>query len=162
MKKLSVLCIFQLIVVLLCAQFQAFADENVTNGEFLQLYFELSFHEHSTTTGNIVAFLPIAGPADKNALVYITQYVESPDVIKMAAFGLFFKIDVCFMTMPTLAKRWPINNPRENLLVRYVRESDGPRWKTLGVTIDGVTSFDPVDFKRAKERVEKLGGVWSE
>ena len=147
---------------------QAFADENVTNGEFLQLYFQSSLHEHWPSR-RVVEFLPITGPADKNALVYITQYIEEtfgpealPHVINMDAQGLIAEFETCFMKMPTLTKRWPINKPPENLLVRYMRASDGPRYKTLGVTIDGVTSFDPVDFKRAKERVEKVGGVWPE
>jgi hypothetical protein len=65
----------------------------------------------------------------------------------------------CFTSLTTLRKRWPLNKPEANLIIRHVRLSNIS--DTLAVTIDGVTSFDPSDFKRAAQWVKKVGGVWN-
>ena len=88
------------------------------------------------------------------------ESTENPglrSIIRLRASALLMGFKSCFM-MPTIGKRWPLSKPEENLIIRYVRYSDSS--DTLAVTIDGVTSFHPVDFKRAEQRVKKVGGFW--
>jgi hypothetical protein len=67
MKIVIFLLLFtlQLMAALVCTPLEAAADENVTNGELLQLYFKIELHEYGPREFNIIQFHPIAGPADK-------------------------------------------------------------------------------------------------
>lgn len=158
----------QFIMALACSQHRALRDENVTNEEFLQTYFQLCLHDHGPGSFNIVKFLPSAGVADENALLFIIRVHDDESlpaktggfrsIIRMSASTLLLGLESCFIRLPTLRKRWPINNPERNLIIRHVGRTNYTH--TLAVTIDGVTSFSPQDFKRAEERVKKIGGIW--
>ena len=142
--------------------------ENITNEEFLQTYFQLSLHDHGPRDFNIIKFYPNAGVADENAVLFIIRVHDNESLsaetdgfrsnIRLSAKTLLMGFESCFTILSTLRKRWPLNKPETNLIIRHVRLSKP--WDTLAVTIDGVTSFDPADFKRAAQRVKKLGGVW--
>jgi hypothetical protein len=153
-----------------CTQHRVVTDENVTNEEFLQLYFELELHQHGPENSNIIKFYPVAGPADGNALLFIIQRIgdssipkDSPglhSIIRLTADTLLTRFETCFLKLPSLRKRWPLNNPKMNLIVRYVSGDYARDRHTLAVTINGETSFLPQDIKRAEERVKKMGGIW--
>jgi len=146
----------------------AIPAENVTNEEFLQLYFQLSLHDHGPRDFNIVQFYPNAGVVDENAVLFIIKAFDDEgirpegdgfkSIIRLRSKTLLMGFESCFISLPTLHKRWPLNKPEANLIIRHVRLSN-PR-DTLAVTIDGVISFNPSDFKRAAQRVKKVGGVW--
>ncbi|MBM4306303.1 MAG: hypothetical protein FJ123_06145 [Deltaproteobacteria bacterium] len=170
-KKLLFLLAFTLLIVtvLVCMDpHGAVLAENVTNEEFLQTYFQLCLHDHGPGSFNIVQFLPSAGVADENAVLFIIRVHDDEglpaktegfrSIIRMSASTLLLGFQSCFIRLPTLRKRWPLNKPETNLIIRHVRLSNDR--DTLAVTIDGVTSFNPADFKRAAERIKKLGGVW--
>jgi hypothetical protein len=158
----------QLITVLVCPQYSAIAGANITNEEFLQLYFELSLHQHGPRDFNIIKFHPIAGPSDENALLFIIQVIDDntesrqnpglQSIIRLKGGALLMGFESCFKKLPTLQKRWPLIKSEANLIIRYVRYSDSS--DTLAVTIDGVTYFNPEDFKRAEQRLKKVGGFW--
>ena len=152
-----------------CAQSRASTIENVTNEEFLQLYFRIELHQHegkALNSFNLIDFYPGARP--ENALLFIIQtyndnglstedaqlrrWIREMGATLVAAFQVRFRL-------PVLKKRWPLSNPKANLIIKHVRVRD--LQDILAVTIDGVTSFDPADFKRGEQRVRMVGGVWA-
>jgi hypothetical protein len=60
---------------------------------------------------------------------------------------------------PLVLKRWKLNNPKANLVVRHVRLSE--LRETLAVTVGGQTLFDADDISKAKADVTRRGAVWS-
>jgi hypothetical protein len=58
----------------------------------------------------------------------------------------------------TVKDRWQVLDSRHSLVIKHVRVTDFQ--DAMAVTIDGVTSFDPKDFKTAEQRVQDAGGSW--
>lgn len=146
------------------------AAEPVTNGEYLALFFNLRMHRHETEEAlnsyNIVRFYQSPSP-DKSLVVIFQTYNDngtSTDApwlrreIRQVGRALADQFD-SLLRLPRVSSRWPLRNPKENLIVKHVRTEDFQ--DVLAVTIDGVTSFDPMDFRRAKERVERIGVAWA-
>ena len=145
------------------------AGSSVTDSEYLTLYFRLRLHRHESdhlNSFNLIWFYP-GSSADESLLVIFQTYNAAGVSIRDAVFreeiqlvGKSF-VDA-FESMaesPEVRSRWPLRNPEENLIVKHVRVRD--QQEVLAVTHNGVTSFDPTDFRQAEHRVEQLGGVWT-
>jgi hypothetical protein len=168
-KISSLIFCWLLLLFLVATSVHAQTAENVTNVEFLQTYFQLCLHDHGPGSFNIVQFFPSAGVADENAVLFIVRVHDDTglqnvntegfrNIVHMSASAILMSLHSCFSGLPTLHKRWPLNKPEANLIIRHVRLYS--LRDTLAVTIDGVTSFHPSDFKRASQRVKKVGGIW--
>ena len=63
------------------AQSEATTIENITNEEFLALYFQIRFHrhevQHALNSFNLISFYP--GTRSKNALLFIIQTYNDKD-----------------------------------------------------------------------------------
>ena len=137
--------------------------------EFLALYFQISLHQHESNalnSFNLISFYP--GTDAEDALLFIIQAYNDNDYstenpqLRRGIRGLGGAIVANFKVrfgLPVLKKRWPLRNPKANLIIKHVRVRD--LQDILAVTIDGVTSFDPADFKRGEQRVRMIGGVWA-
>ena len=145
------------------------AKDNLTNEEFLALYFQIWLHRHESNalnSFNLIAFYP--GTDSENALLLIIQTyndndysTENPQLrrgIREIGGAIVANFQAHF-GLPILKKRWPLRNPKANLIIKHVRIRD--LQDILAVTIDGVTSFDPEDFKRGEKRVRMVGGAWT-
>jgi len=133
------------------------------------VYFQIELHRHEAKDAlnsfNLISFYPGTGPG--NALLFIIQTyndnshsTEDPQLrrgIRAVGAALVDNFQSKF-ALPVLKKRWPLSNPKANLIIKHVRVRD--LQDILAVTIDGVTSFDPADFKRGEQRVRMVGGVW--
>ena len=152
------------------AQSGAATTDNVTDEEFLNLYFQIFFHRHESNvlnSFNLINFYP--GTDRESALLFIIQTYNDKDFstenpqLRREIRKVGEEIVAHFRShfgLPVLKKRWPLRNPKANLIIKHVRVRD--LQDILAVTIDGVTSFDPVDFKRGEQRVRKMvGGVWT-
>ena len=148
----------------------AAAKDNVTNEEFLALYFQMFLHGHESNalnSFNLITFYP--GTDAENALLFIIQTyndndysTENPQLRReIRKFGGAIVANFqARLGLPVLKKRWPLRNPKANLIIKHVRVRD--LQDILAVTIDGVTSFDPADFKRGEQRFRRMvGGVWT-
>lgn len=159
-----------LIVTPVCVQSGPLTKENVTYEEFLQLYFQVAFHEHekkgSLNSFNLITFYPGTGPEDDLLFIIQTyndngQSTEDPQLRRqIRELGVVLLRNFQARSVSLLLKnRWLIGNPKTSLIINHVRVND--LQDTLAVTIDGVTSFDPADFKRGEQRVKMMGGVWA-
>lgn len=172
--KIIVTLFLCVVMAFLCgfahAQNWANTDSKLTTAEFLQTYFQLMLHNHENPNAlnsfNLVYFSPGTSPSTAVLLIIqtyndksqstanpqfrqeIRQIGEVSTSLFMSSFGL-----------PVMKKRWPLSNPKENLILKHVRVND--LQDTLAVTINGVTSFDPSDFKAAELKVIKAGGLWA-
>ena len=152
------------------AQNWANTEAKQTTAEFLQTYFELGLHRHETqgalNSYNLTSFYPGTSPSTAVLVIIQTyndkqQSTDNPYLrqeIRKTADGLTSDFASRF-GLPVLKKRWPISNPKENLILKHVRVND--LQDTLAVTINGVTSFDPSDFKAAEQKVKNAGGIWA-
>ena len=152
------------------AQFSPATIANITNEEFLDLYFQIILHRHEVQDAlnsfNLISFYP--GTGSKNALLLIIQTyndedysTENPQLRRgiREVGALIVAQFQAHLRLPILKKRWPLSNPKANLIIKHVRIRDTQ--DILAVTIDRITSFDPTDFKRAEQRVRMAGGVWA-
>lgn len=151
------------------AQNWANTETKLTTAEFLQTYFELAFHRHETPNAlnsfSLVSFYAGTSPSTAVLLILQTYNDKSQSTanpylrqeIRKTAESLISSFTSRF-GLPALKKRWLLPNPKENLILKHVRVND--LQDTLAVTINGVTSFDPPDFKTAELAVKKAGGVW--
>ena len=152
------------------AQNWANTEAKQTTAEFLQTYFQLGLHRHETqgalNSFNLVSFYPGASPSTAVLLIIQTyndkqQLTDNPYLrqeIRRTAEGLASSFASSF-GLPVVTKRWPLSDPKENLILKHVRAND--LQDTLAVTINGVTYFDPSDFKAAELKVKNAGGIWT-
>lgn len=168
-------CVSRFIVVyfLLAGQLMAQEDwagapANLTIEEFLNLY----FHSHmgqqedpiALNSYCLVSFYPSKSPA--TAFVMIIQTwrdsgLEARDLrreIRNLGDSMFQQFK-SMRELPTLRKRWPPGQSVEaQLIIKHVRNSDLK--EVLGITVDGITSFDEEAIKKAEASVRKRRGVW--
>lgn len=147
----------------------AAASAGVTVAEFIDAYFYLHLHRHETSDAfnsfNLVSFYPSS--SQESAIVVVIQTyndggksTDDPRVrqeIRVVADGTVNEFVASF-GLHVLKTRWSPEKPKSAIVVKHVRVND--LQDTLAVTVDGVTSFDPADFKAAERRVRTAGGVW--
>ena len=169
-------CLLALLIAICCTTTSVYAQSrtatiaNITNEEFLDLYFQIILHRHEVSDAlnsfNLISFYP--STSSKNALLFIIQTyndedhsTENPQLRRGIREVGAMMVDQfqAHLRLPILKKRWPLSNPKTNLIIKHVRVHD--LQDILAVTIDGVTSFDAADFKRAEQRVRMAGGVWA-
>jgi hypothetical protein len=141
----------------------------ITTEEFLALFFRSEFHEddgrNSLNDGNLVMFVSANSPSQ--AIVLINQYYDlrqhtaaeadvRREVRKVANSMLgLFESDA---KSPVVRKRWKISDPKNALIIRHMPEDDMK--ETIAVTVNGETSFEMDDFKKAENLVKSRGGYW--
>ena len=170
-----IVALFLLVVIALPSRFVyaqdwANAPAMQTTAEYLEMYFQLGLHQHETegalNSFNLVHFYPGTSPSTAVLLIIQTyndkqQPTSNPYLrqeIRKTAEGLTSNFASRF-GLPTLKKRWPLSNPKENIIIKHVRIND--LQDTLAVTINGITSFDPSDSKAAEQKVKSAGGIWA-
>ncbi|MCY3794651.1 MAG: hypothetical protein OXG51_09790 [Gammaproteobacteria bacterium] len=140
----------------------------MSNHEYLALYFQLEMHRHESdrlNSFNLVDFFP--GHSSEDHILMIIQTYNAGEMsssnshlrqeISRVGYALVDLFD-SILRSPQIQPRWPLQEPRANLIVKHVRIDD--LQDTIAVTIDGLTSFDPQVFRRAEQRVKKVGGTW--
>lgn len=174
MSKISA-CVSRIITVyflfagaLMAEEDWAQAPANITIGEFLEMHFASQMGDHESdalNSFNLVSFYPTKAP--DSAFVLVIQGWNDSRVAERdlrreirkvgdAMYGQFNAI----RRHPTVRKRWPLGqSPEPHLIIKHVRKSDLK--EVLGVTVDGVTSFDEEAIKKAETSVKQRGGVWS-
>lgn len=149
------------------AQSWADAPADLTVGEYLQLVFDLRMRRPESEALNsfaLVSFYPSSNP--QTALVLVTQTwrdqrVPAQDLRREIrndgeSWTEYFE---AIARHPFVMKRWKMNDPKANIVVRHVRISDFR--ETLAVTVSGETLFDNDDISKAKAEVIRRGAIWS-
>ena len=150
------------------ARTQSWADApaDLTVGEYLQLIFDLNMRRPESEALNsfsLVSFYPSSNP--QTALVFVIQTWRDQRVppqdlrrgIRKVGEALTDEFEA-MARLPFVLKRWKMNNPKANIVVRHVRLSD--LRETLAVTLRGETLFDDDDISKAKEEVTRRGAIW--
>ena len=149
------------------AQSWADAPADLTVGEYLQLVFRLDMKRPDSKALNdfsLVNFYSSSDPQMALVLVIQTWRDETvlghylPGEIRSVAEAFTAQFEAMVRRQDVL-KRWNINNPKENFVVRHVRLSD--LQETIAVTVNGETLFDDKDISKAKAFVTRRGGIWS-
>ena len=149
------------------AQNWADAPADLTVGEYLQLVFRLDMKRPDSKALNDFSLVNFYSSSDPQmALVFVIQTWRPETVLghylpgEISSFGKAFTAQFEAMTRrQDVLKRWNMNNPKENIVVRHVRLSD--MRQTLAVTVNGETLFDDKDISKAKAYVTSRGGLWS-
>jgi hypothetical protein len=145
----------------------AAAPSQLSVGEYLDMLFHSKMDRPESDALNsfsIVSFYPSKDPGSAFVLVIQTwrdDRVQPQDLhreIRKAGDALLSQFRAMAKS-PSVSKRWPMDYPERNFVVRHVRLSDFQ--ETLGVTINGETSFDENSIAEAKAAVIRRGGVWS-
>lgn len=144
-------------------------NAQLSKAEFLEIYFNLALHRHeqsSLNSFNLISFYP--AHSSESAILFIVQTYNDDghstaephfrEEIRKTADGLVGDFQSRF-GLPIVKKRWQPQNPKSHLIIKHVRVSD--LQDTLAITSDGITSFDPNDFKPLERRVKAAGGVWA-
>ena len=132
---------------------------DITVSEYLDLFFQVRMDE-----AHYVKFI-YRGDVSQG-IVYVIygwsdewfSQLELRRAIRRAANTYVQNFDL-LRQWATVRNRWFPSEPRAHFVIRHVRHSDTQ--ETLAVTLDGETSFDPVDFWKAEQRVTNSGGNWS-
>lgn len=149
------------------AQHWADAPAGLTVGEYLNLLFDLEMRRPASEalmSFSLVSFYPSSDPQTALVLVIQTwrdQRVSPQDLrreIRKAGVVLTEHFEA-FANHPLVMKRWKMNDPKANIIVRHARISD--LQETLAVTVSGETLFDDDDISRAKADVIRRGAIWS-
>lgn len=143
------------------------APADLTIGEHLELQFKLELERHDSEELNsftLVGFYPSSDP--QKALVFVTQTWRDerlqPQDLRREIRKIGEVLTKQFEAMarhPHVRKRWKIENPKANIVVRHARYSD--LRETLAVTLNGETIFDENDILKAKAEVTARGAIWS-
>lgn len=142
----------------------------VTKAELLEMVFQLTMHNHEKQNAmnsfSLVSFYPSSVPS--SAVLFIIQAYndagnsplepnERREIRKVGDALVEQFTATC--RLPLVQKRWNVSNLKGRIVIKHVRVSDVR--ETIAVTVDGVTSFEPVDFRRAEGQVRLAGGVWT-
>lgn len=133
-------------------------------------YLDLLFHVRmsrpelvSLNSFNVVQFFPNESPDESFVLILqtyrdgnATQAELHRAIREVGDAELAYFETLC--ASPAVRKRWQLKAPKRNLIIRHVRHSD--RRETLGVTVNGETTFDPEGIKNAAAEVRSRGGTW--
>ncbi len=148
---------------------QSWADApaDLTVGEYLQLVFRLDMKRPDTKALNDFSLVNFYSSSDPQmALVLVIQTWRDERVLGHYLPGEIRSVGEAFTAQfeamarrQDVLKRWNMNNPKENFVVRHVRLSD--LRETLAVTVNGETLFDDKDISKAKAYVTSRGGIWS-
>jgi hypothetical protein len=139
----------------------------MTVSEFLELQFRTSMEIKNSTDLNsfsVVRFCPSSDP--QSAVVFVMQTwrderLETPDLrreIRKVGDALTAQFEA-MVRSPRISKRWRVENPKANFIIKHVRRSD--LRETLSATIDGVTVFSGEDIAKAKAKAISRGARWS-
>ena len=139
---------------------------NLTISEYLDLIFELAMardESDALNTFSIVNFYPSNRPSKAIVVVYQAWHDERVsrenlrrEIRKLA--DAYLRLFKNLSENPKIRKRWFVKDPRSQIIVRHVRESDFK--ETIAVTMNGTTYFDEKIFIKVKTMVEERGGVW--
>lgn len=168
------LLLFLLLIFLLCGENNAIgagewaeAPANLTVREFLDMHFSNRMGRGETdalNSYNLVSFYPSGDP--QTAFVFIMQTWRDSRIAERDIRREIRKVGDAYydhfkaMTgHPTVRKRWKIEVPKENFIMKHVRYTD--LREVLAVTIDGTTYFDEEAIRRAASMVKLRGGVWA-
>ena len=148
---------------------QSWADApaDLTVGEYLQLVFRLDMKRPDSKALNDFSLVNFYSSSDPQmALVLVIQTWRDETVLGHYLPGEIRSVGEAFTAQfeamarrQDVLKRWNMNNPKENFVVRHVRLSD--LRETLAVTVNGETLFDDKDISKAKAYVTSRGGIWS-
>jgi len=148
---------------------QSWADApaDLTVGEYLQLVFRLDMKRPDSNALNDFSLVNFYSSSDPQmALVLVIQTWRDERVLGHYLPGEIRSVGEAFTAQfeamarrQDVLKRWNMNNPKENFVVRHVRLSD--LRETLAVTVNGETLFDDKDISKAKAYVTSRGGIWS-
>ena len=146
----------------------AWADKPaaLTIGEFLNLHFKIAMQRPESMALNsysLVDFYPSSDP--RNALVFVIQTWHDERLApadlrrEIREFGdALTKQFESLVRLPAVNKRWEVEDPKTNFIVKHVRYSDP--LETLAVTVNGETVFGDDDIAKAKSAVKSRGAVW--
>lgn len=134
---------------------------NVTNEEFLDLCFWSTLHMEDDAA--YTQFCPSSAPSE--AILSITHVVDVkgvPDADMRRTVRKYgtslHRIFASMLKRPAIRKRWQGANDMRALVIQFVRSDDTA--ETIGVMVDGETSFESADFKKAQDLVTSHGGIW--
>ena len=168
------LLLFLLFIFILCGGNKAIgagewaeAPANLTVREFLDMHFLNTMgrgESDALNSYNLVSFYPSGNP--QTAFFFIIQPWRDSLIADRDIRREIRKVgDACYdqfkaMTgHPTVRKRWKIEVPKENFVIKHVRYTD--LREVLAVTVDGTTYFDEEAIRRAASMVKLRGGVWA-
>jgi hypothetical protein len=149
------------------AQSWADAPADLTVSEYLQLVFDLNMRRPESEALNsfsLLGFYPSSDPQSALVLViqpWCDQRVPPQDLrqeIRKVGEALSDQFEA-MARHPRVLKRWKMNNPKANIVVRHVRFSD--LRETLAVTVRGQTLFDDNGISKAKAEIMRRGAIWS-
>lgn len=143
------------------------APADLTISEYLDLQFKLDMSRPEINALNsfaLVSFYPSSNPQD--ALVVVIQTWQDEHIGPQDLRREIRKVGEAFLNQfnalarhPRITKRWKMENPKVNLVVRHVRYSD--LRETIAVTVNGETVFDRDSISKAQADVTARGAVWS-
>ena len=149
------------------AQNWADAPADLTVGEYLQLVFRLDMKRPDSRALNDFSLVNFYSSSDPQmALVLVIQTWRDETVLGHYLQGEIRSVGKAFTAQfeamarrQDVLKRWNMNNPKENFVVRHVRLAD--LRETLAVTVNGETLFDDKDISKATAYVTSRGGIWN-
>ena len=144
------------------------APANLTIEEYLRMIFKLEMNRPETkqmlNSFALANFYPSSTPEKSIVLVlqaWNDNSLQPQDMrreirkVSEAEIELFSAL----ANLTFVSKRWKIDNPKSNIVMRHVRYSDSE--ETLAVTINGETHFDEKEISKAKAEVIERGAIWN-
>lgn len=143
------------------------APAELTISEYLDIQYKLSPmarpESNALNSYSLVSFYPSSSPQDALVVVIQTWHDEhiGPQDLRREIRNVGEALSGNFNAMarlPLISKRWPMENPKANFVVRHVRYSD--LRETIAVTVNGETVFDSDSISKARANVMARGAVW--